>query len=103
MKTLYIFSFLLCLFPLQFNAQTLIFADDFSTYPLGQLHQGHWSSWSGNPGPQDINVSFDLNVNTGKIGNNQVQDALMLLGNRVGGQYSLNFLDDITCGQKRLF
>ncbi len=104
MKTLYISLLLLCIFPLQFNAQTLIFGDDFSTYPLGPLHQGHWSSWSGNPGPEDINVVIENGPQkTGKIGNNEVQDALLLLGDRVGGQYSLNFLLILPVGNTAYF
>ncbi len=104
MKKLFIYVFILCLFPLQFNAQTLIFGDDFSTYPLGPLHQGHWTSWSGDPGPEDIEVVLENgSQKTGKIGNNQVQDALLLLGDRVGGQYSLNFLLILPVGNTAYF
>ncbi|PHR14762.1 MAG: hypothetical protein COA40_00855 [Aequorivita sp.] len=104
MKTLYIFSALICMISFHLQSQTLIFGDDFSTYPLGPLHEGHWSSWSGNPGPEDIQVVIENgSQKTGKIGNNQVQDALLLLGDRVGGQYSLNFLLILPVGNTAYF
>ena len=81
------------------NAQ---FTDDFESYPLGDYHGGNWSSWSGVAGAEDIMVSDNFaydGTKSGLIGGNQVQDAMLVLGNRTTGTFQLSFQMYIPTGK----
>ncbi|TRW23377.1 T9SS type A sorting domain-containing protein [Flavobacterium zepuense] len=88
MKKIYILAFALS--GLVANAQ---FSDDFESYTSGdQLLDGHWSSWSGNAS-EAIEVSSDEASGgdlSGYIGDTG-QDALLLLGNKTSGTYTVQF------------
>ena len=88
MKKIYILAFALS--GLVANAQ---FTDDFESYSNGdKLLDGHWSSWSGNAA-EAIEVSNDEASGgslSGYIGDTG-QDALLLLGNKTSGTYTVQF------------
>ena len=73
------------------NAQ---FSDNFETYTAGEeILNDHWSSWTGGTPGEPIVASTDQAAGgtlSGYIGNDG-QDALLLLGEKAGGTYTLQF------------
>lgn len=51
---------LLFIFVLAVTIANAQFSDDIENYPLGTVHTGHWTSWSGNSGAEDAIVSDDF-------------------------------------------
>lgn len=88
MKKVYILALALCGFSL--NAQ---FTDDFESYPEGPYFGGHWSNWSGSDIPnENIEISTmyaSSGTKSGLIGGNGIQDAILKLGNKFSGTWSL--------------
>jgi hypothetical protein len=73
------------------NAQ---FTDDMESYTLGPVHLAQWDSWSGNAGTEDA-IATDLRASSGTqsmyIGPGQVQDAVLDLGNKTTGVWTVDF------------
>src|SRR5690606_19692559 len=94
-------SFLIALF-CTFCTLHAQFTDDFESYALGTYHGGHWSSWGGTAGSEDIivssNFAFD-GTNAGLIAGSTVQDALLNLGNKTSGLYEISFQAYIPAGK----
>lgn len=92
MKKIYLLAFALAAFTFSGNAQSI--NDDMEDYSLGPVHDAHWSNWSGNPSSEDIIVT-DEYANSGSqsgfIGGDGVQDALLLLGNQASGSWEVSF------------
>lgn len=89
MKKIYILA--LAFFGLTLNAQ---FTDDFESYPTGPYFGGHWSTWSGSAGAESIIVSIDQassGTKSGFIGGDTVQDAVLKLGNKTGGIWTVEW------------
>lgn len=67
------------------NAQL---TDNFDSYPLGPYFGGHWTTWSGASGAESIIIANDQassGLQSGYIGNDGVQDAILMLGNKNSG------------------
>lgn len=73
------------------NAQ---FTDDIESYALGPVHTGHWSSWDGSAGAIDAIVT-NIRSNSGTqsilIQEGGTQDAILDLGNKGFGVWTVNF------------
>ena len=73
------------------NAQ---FTDDMESYSLGPVHAGHWNSWDGSAGGIDA-IATDYRANSGTqsmyIGPGQTQDAILDLGNKTFGVWTINY------------
>jgi hypothetical protein len=92
MKKIYLLAFAIGAFTFSANAQ--IIDDDMEGYTPGPVHEDHWSSWSGAAGPEDLVISTDQAFSpsqSGYIGDDGVQDAMLLLGNQTSGQYILSW------------
>lgn len=92
MKKIYFLAFALGAFTFTTNAQ--IINDDMEDYSPGPVHEEHWSSWSGGAGPEDMVIVTDQKFSgdqSGYIGDGGVQDAMLLLGNRTSGTYTLSW------------
>lgn len=92
MKKIYLLAFAIGAFTFSANAQ--IIDDDMEGYSPGPVHEDHWSSWSGAAGPEDLVISTDQAFSpsqSGYIGDDGVQDAMLLLGNQTSGQYILSW------------
>ena len=96
MKKIYLLAFALGAFTFSGNAQLI--DDDMEFWDLGPVHEEHWSSWSGSPGAEDmiINTSFaNSGSQSGVIDEGGAtggpQDALLLLGNKTSGVYTLTY------------
>ena len=101
MKKIYLLAFALGAFTLATNAQVII-DDNMESYAEGPLHFGHWSNWSDVPGDEDIQIveTYARSGNqSGMIGNDGVQDAILKLGNLTSGQYTLGFHVYIPAGK----
>ncbi len=99
MKKTYLLALALGAFVFSANAQ---FSDDFESHPLGTLHEGPWSSWSGMAGPEDVIVSDEYAFSggqSGQIAGSTTQDCLLLLGNKTTGSYTLSFQMYIPAGK----
>lgn len=100
MKKNYLFLFIAISFTFyKVNAQ---FTDGFESYALGTYHGGHWSSWSGSAGNEDIMVSSNYaytGTKSGLITGNTIQDASLRLGNKTSGIYGLSFQVYIPTGK----
>lgn len=92
MKKIYLLAFALGSFVFSANAQLI--NDDMEGYTPGPVHEDHWSSWSGGAGPEDIVAVTDQAFSgdqSGYIGDNGVQDAMLLLGNQTSGTYTVSW------------
>jgi hypothetical protein len=73
------------------NAQ---FTDDIESYALGPVHEGHWNSWDGSAGAIDAIVT-GIRANSGTqsilIQEGGTQDAILDLGNKGSGVWTVNF------------
>tara|TARA_B100000809_G_C15102410_1_gene517422 strand:+ start:266 stop:1150 length:885 start_codon:yes stop_codon:yes gene_type:complete len=73
------------------NAQ---FSDDMESYALGPVHSGNWNSWSGNAGTEDA-IATDYRASSGTqsmlISDGEAQDAVLDLGNKSFGVWTVNF------------
>ncbi len=104
MKKIYFLALALGAFTFSANAQ--IINDDMEDYSTGPLHEEHWSSWDGTAGGGDIIVSDEYANSGGQsgfIGGDGVQDALLLLGNQPTGVYQLDFKMYIPGGKSAYF
>jgi len=76
------------------SAQFTLLWTDGLNYPLGPVHQDRWTSWSGNPGSEDLLMVNDgpwqMDSQVGYIGNDG-QDAVLKLGNQTSGSYMLTW------------
>ncbi len=100
MKKIYLLAFTLAAFAFSTSAQVII--DDNMEYAEGPLHYAHWSNWSGVPGPEDIYITEEYARSgdfSGMIGGDGVQDAILKLGNRTSGQYTLGWYMYIPAGK----
>src|SRR5690606_14674381 len=79
---------------LGFSANAQI-SDDFESYPLEDYFGGHWSNWSGADNPsENIIISSDYassGSQSAYVGNSGVQDAILNLGNKTSGVWTLQF------------
>ena len=67
------------------NAQL---TENFDSYPLGPYFGGNWTTWSGASGAENIIIANDQassGTQSGYIGNDGVQDAILMLGNKGSG------------------
>lgn len=87
----------------------IIFQDDFESYTLGDMglqNTDVWSAWSGSPDDgSNILVVDDIAQGTkaGYVGPGEVQDVLLLLGNKTAGVYYVSFDMYITAGSTAYF
>lgn len=91
MKRIYLLAFAIGAFTFSANAQI---NDDMEGYSTGPVHEDHWSSWSGAAGPEDLVITTDQAFSgsqSGYIGDDGVQDAVLMLGNQTSGQYTLSW------------
>src|SRR5690606_17998444 len=68
--------------------------DDMESYPLGPVHEDHWSNWSNAAGPEDLIISDEYAYSgsqSGMIGDDGVQDAVLQLGNKTSGQHTVSW------------
>ena len=90
MKKFYILG--LALAGLTLNAQ---FTDDFESYPTGPYFGGHWSTWSGSSGAENILIAEDgfstSGTKAGFIPNDNVVDALLKLGDKTSGVWTVQW------------
>ncbi len=93
MKKIYLLAFALGSFVFSANAQLI--NDDMEGYTPGPVHEDHWSSWSGGAGPEDMIIVTDQSFSGGQSGyigaGAGPQDAMLLLGNKTTGQYTLSW------------
>ena len=95
---------------LSFAGNAQLITDDFESYPLGSMdlqNPSVWSAWSGQP-DDGSNITVVDNIvfsgtKSGYIGPNSVQDCLLLLGNQVSGDYTLQFQMYISAGNTGYF
>ena len=83
--------FAMLFFAASANAQ---FTDDIESYPVGPVHSGHWGSWASTDPLVDAYVSEFRSVSgtkSIKIGNNNQQDAVLDLGNKSTGMWSVSW------------
>lgn len=76
-------------------SQTTIFEDDFESYTAGltiSSQSTDWTTWSGNPGPEDAYVS-DVQANSGANSMYVVNgnDIIYSFGNKTSGIYTVSF------------
>lgn len=91
MKKIYLLAFALGAFTFSANAQI---NDDMEDYTPGPVHEEHWSSWSGGAGPEDLLIVTDRAFGgdqSGYIGDGGVQDAVLRLGNKTSGTYTVSW------------
>ncbi len=86
-----------------FGAVNAQFTDDIESYPLGPVHQDHWTSWSGSPGAEDGIVtnyrassgSQSIFIGLGGFGSQDcILDLVTSTGgvtNITGGEWTLEF------------
>jgi hypothetical protein len=105
-----IYFLVLVVFVLSFTVNAQIIEDDFESYPLGSMalqNPSVWSVWSGQPNDgSNITVVDDIafsGTKSGYIGPNSVQDCILLLGNQVTGDYTLQFQMYISAGSTGYF
>lgn len=99
------------IFSLSLFCQAQIIDDDFESYNLGPLlPTAHWTNWSQNPAPsnnaENIVISStyaNSGTKSGYIGNNNIQDAILLLGNLTSGLYTLEFNMYVPSGSEGYF
>lgn len=93
MKKIYLLATAL-VFGLTVNAQL---TDGFEEYPLGPYYGGHWKNWSmASNNSENIQVVNDLaseGSQSGFIGNNGIQDAILDVGVKISDiwTYSMDF------------
>ncbi len=103
MKKIYLLA-ATALFALSANAQ---FMDDVESYPVGPLHAGNWSSWSGAAGGEDVIVT-EAQANDGTksiVVNTAGQDALLTTGGAAteSGLWTMNFKMYVPTGKSAYF
>ena len=109
MRKNYLFTVFFCALATVCNAQLI--DDDFESYNLGPLlPTAHWTNWSQNPAPsnnaENIIISStyaNSGTKSGYIGNNAIQDAVLLLGNLTSGLYTLEFNMYVPSGSEGYF
>lgn len=109
MKKNYIFTALLSV--IAFTGFAQLIDDDFESYNTGPLlPTGHWTNWSQNASPSGIAENIVISTaqaasgtKSGTIGNNGIQDAILLLGNLSSGQYTLEFNMYVPSGNSGYF
>lgn len=107
MKKSYFLTFVILIFAFNSNAQ--IIDDDFESYALGFLvPTAHWSNWSQSTGSSSENIIISntfasSGTQSGFIGNSEIQDALLLLGNLTSGLYTLEFKMYVPSGNSGYF
>jgi|SRR5690554_6951768 hypothetical protein len=95
MKKFYLLAGAL-IFGLTANAQM---TEGFEDYPVGPYFGGHWTNWSMADGPENIIVTDERaseGTQSGFVGNDEVQDAILDVGMHTGGMwtYSMDFYID---------
>ncbi|MFA7686789.1 MAG: T9SS type A sorting domain-containing protein [Moheibacter sp.] len=86
-----VYFLLMAIFGLSLNAQL---TDDFESYPVGPYFGGHWSNWSNTSGAENIIIADDRatsGTQSGFIGNDGVQDPVLILGLKEAGVWSIQF------------
>ena len=108
MKNFYIFSIVALAFSLTANSQ-IIFEDDFESYDTGSTicsqNPTVWTTWSGDPNIGCILLGTDISIDnqSGWIPGLPITDALLLLGNRTSGDYTLEWETYIGAGDEGYF
>ncbi|GAB4256650.1 MAG: hypothetical protein Kow0027_23790 [Saprospiraceae bacterium] len=92
----------LCLAILTFSFSQVpaqIIFDNFDSYDVGSTtgtNAAHWSTWSGNVGGMEDGVVIDDQAfsapNSMLIAEGEIQDVLLLLGNKSSGRYLLRWM-----------
>jgi len=91
MKKIYFLAVALT-FGLTANAQL---TDGFEDYPIGPYYGGHWSNWSNNPSTTDEHIivsdgNASQGTKSGYIGGGGIQDAILDVGMKNGGIWSMS-------------
>lgn len=93
MKKIYILAITLMAF--NFSAHAQFPVDDIESYPLGPVHQGHWTSWDELPNTADDAIVSDDEAFSGSqsilIPEGGVVDGVLDLGNKTSGSWQLDW------------
>lgn len=92
MKKIYILLLAFCAFGFSAHAQFPL--DDIESYPLGPIHQGHWSSWDGIPSSDDLIVSDDEAFSGSQsilVPEGGTVDGILDLGNKISGNWQVDW------------
>lgn len=102
MKKIYFLAFALTGMIFSASAQNEIFNDDMESYPLGPLSEGHWGTWSGTDAENIIIVATHSNSGSqsGMIGDDGVQDAILKLGNESEGMFTVAWQNYVPSGKR---
>lgn len=100
MKKIYFLAFALS--GMIFSANAQLIDDNMESYPLGPLSEGHWGTWSGLDEENLIIVASHSNSGSqsGMIGDDGVQDAILLLGNESEGEFTVSWYNYIPSGKR---
>lgn len=92
------------------SAKAQIIYDNFDAYDVGSTtgtNAAHWSTWSGNVGGVEDGVVIDGPAfsapNSMVITEGQVQDVLLLLGNKTSGKYLLQWMCYVLAGKSAYY
>jgi len=88
-------SLALIAFTMQFNAQTVIYEDDFESYTVGgylAVQSDFWTTWSNAPGTTEdaFIVNEQSNSPTKSVLVQGVSDLVLGFGNKISGKYQLD-------------
>lgn len=100
MKKIYILAFALVGMVFSSNAQLI--SDDFESYPLGPIDQGHWTTWTSGASAEALIVSNSYahsGSQSGMIGDDEVQDPILKLGGESSGVFTLSWWTYIPSGK----
>jgi len=96
-------SLALIAFTMQFNAQTVIYEDDFESYTVGgylAVQSDFWTTWSNAPGTTEdaFIVNEQSNSPTKSVLVQGVSDLVLGFGNKISGKYQLDMYYFIPTG-----
>lgn len=91
MKKIYMAA--LAAFALSITVNAQIIDDNMESYPLGPLQAGHWGTWEGMPAERLVitDARAQSALQSGLIGGDKLQDAILLLGNETSGTFTVRF------------
>lgn len=99
MKKFYIAAAAVFALSLTVNAQ--IIEDNMESYPLGPLEAGHWGTWDGSAAERLVitDAHAKSGIQSGMIGGDKLQDAILLLGNESSGVFTVRWNMYIPAGK----
>lgn len=100
MKKIYILAF--ALMGMIFSSNAQLINDDMESYPLGPVEQGHWTTWTPGATAEALIVSSTYahsGSQSGMIGDDEVQDPILKLGDESSGIFTLSWWNYIPSGK----